>query len=174
MKLWTTDAGFRVAGIMRWPKEIEPGQTSHQPVSALDFLPTFCKLAEIAPPADLLLDGTNFLPVLSGKKIKRDKPLIWAYYNALNEHRVAMRDGKWKVLAKLDLEKKYQNLNDQNIAEIKAAEFIDFEIYKITEDIHEDNNLLKGKPKGNTTLKKKLEEHYLKLLEGSHIWTVKQ
>jgi arylsulfatase A len=174
MKLWTTDAGFRVAGIMRWPKEISSGQTTDQPVSALDFLPTFCKLAKIDPPNDLKPDGTSLLPALSGKKIKRKKPLIWAYYNALNEHRVAMRDGKWKVLAKLDLEKKYQNLNNQNIAEIMAAKFIDFEVYKITEDIHEDNNLLKGKPDGKNKLRKKLEEYYKELLEDSYIWTVKQ
>jgi len=131
-------------------------------------------LAEIDPPTGLMLDGTNFLPALSGKKIKRNKPLIWAYFNALNEHRVAMRDGKWKVLAKLDLEKKYQNLNDQNIAEINAAKFTDFEVYKITDDIHEDYNLLKERPEEKNKLKKKLEEHYRKLLEDSHIWTVTQ
>ena len=90
MKLWTTEAGFRVAGIMRWPEEIESGQTSDQVVSALDFLPTFCALAELDLPENHELDGMNFLPALSGKKIKRKKPLVWAYYNALNDHRIAM------------------------------------------------------------------------------------
>ena len=111
---------------------------------------------------------------ISGKKIKRKKPLVWAYYNALNDHRVAMRDGKWKVLAKLNLDEKYQNLNDRNISEIKAAKFIDFEIYNITEDIHEDNELLLEKPGGERKLIKKLETYYFDLLNDSHIWNVKE
>jgi arylsulfatase A len=174
MKLWTTDAGFRVAGIMRWPGNIQPGQTIHQPVSALDFLPTFCELAGKEPPKNVALDGMSFLPALEGKKIKRDKPLIWAYYNALNEHQVAMRDGDWKVLAKLDLQVKYQNLNDRNISEVRSAKFIDFEVYKVSEDIHEDNNLAGNNSSTVNKLKKKLEENYRELLEGSFIWTVKQ
>jgi len=174
MKLWTTDAGFRVAGIMRWPGNINPGQTISQPVSALDFLPTFCELAGKEPPKNVVLDGSSFLPVLKGKKIKRDKPLIWAYYNSLNEHQVAMRDGDWKVLAKLDLEVKYQNLNDRNISEVRSAKFIDLEVYKVSEDIHEDNNLARDNSSRINKLKKKLEENYGALLEDSFIWTVKQ
>jgi arylsulfatase A len=50
MKLWTTEAGFRVAGIMHWPERIKPGQVSGQTVSALDFLPTFCDLADAKVP----------------------------------------------------------------------------------------------------------------------------
>ena len=174
MKLWTTDAGFRVAGIMRWPGNIDPGQITNQPVSALDFLPTFCELAGQELPENVAFDGTSFLPVLKGKKIKRNKPLIWAYYNALNEHQVAMRDGDWKVLAKLDLDAKYQNLNDQNISKINSAKFIDFEVYKISDDIHEDSNLASDNSPIVNKLKKKLEESYRELLEDSFIWTVKE
>ncbi len=174
MKLWTTDAGFRVAGIMRWPGNINPGQITNQPVSALDFLPTFCELAGQELPVNVAFDGTSFLPVLKGKKIKRDKPLIWAYYNALNEHQVAMRDGNWKVLAKLDLDVKYQNLNNKNIIKISSSKFIDFEVYKISDDIHEDSNLASDNSSTINKLKKKLEESYRELLADSFIWTVKE
>ncbi len=173
MKLWTTDAGFRVAGIMRWPAKIKAGQTINQPVSSLDFLPSFCNLAGINPPLNLALDGINFSPLFENKKVKREKPLIWAYYNALNEHHVAMRDGKWKVLAKLNLEKKYQNLNDQNVTEIKEADIVDFEVYKISEDVAESNNLLMGNARKKAKLKKKLRDNYLELLNDSFLWTVK-
>jgi arylsulfatase A len=92
----------------------------------------------------------------------------------LNEHQVAMRDGDWKVLAKLDLQKKYQNLNDRNISEIKSAKFIDFEVYKVSEDIHEDQNLSVDNNRSIRKLKKKLKKNYKELLGDSYIWTVQE
>jgi arylsulfatase A len=174
MKLWTTEAGFRVAGIMYWPGGIKPGQVINQPVSALDFLPTFCELAGKELPDNIDFDGTSFLPILQGKDINREKPLIWAYYNSLNEHQVAMRDGDWKVLAKLNLPRKYQNLNDRNISEIKSAKFIDYEVYSVSQDIHEDQNLSAEKNSSIRKLKKKLKKNYKELLGDSYIWTVKE
>ncbi len=174
MKLWTTDAGFRVAGIMRWPARIDAGQTVHHPVSALDFLPTFCQLAGADVPTDLDLDGVSFLPALENKRIRRTKPLLWAYYNALNEHRVAMRHGKWKVLAKLDLPEKFQNLTTKNFATIKAAQFIDYEVYDMARDIGESKNLLENNPNSKSRLRKKLKMFYQALLEDSHLWEVRQ
>ena len=94
MKLHTTDAGFRVAGILNWQggiKSPQIGSISSTPVSSLDFLPTFCRLAGTQPPADLVLDGTDFSPLLDGQPLVRTKPLFWAYYNAINDARVAMR-----------------------------------------------------------------------------------
>ena len=83
MKLWTTEAGFRVAGIMHWPARIKPGQVSGEVISALDFLPTFCDLAGTKTPENLKLDGTSFLPALEGRGMKREKPLLWVYYLSL-------------------------------------------------------------------------------------------
>ena len=90
MKLWTTEAGFRVCGIVRWPKGIKnAGQVVKHPVSALDFLPTFCKLAGIKTPADLELDGADFTAALDNNAVERKKPLVWAFYNALNGQQLA-------------------------------------------------------------------------------------
>ena len=170
MKLWTTDAGFRVAGIMRWPEGIKkPGQVVSHPVSSLDFLPTFCELAQATLPPELALDGTNFLPVLENKALRREKPLIWAFYNALNERRVAMRDGDWKVLAKLNIDKQ-RNVNSENEALVKKAELSDFQIFKITEDLAESNDLSSSMPDKLAELKQRLETHYQELLSDSHVW----
>lgn len=169
MKLWTTDAGFRVAGIMRWPGKIAPGQVVDHPVSALDFLPTFCDIAGAKPPADLELDGTNFLPALQNKPLDRAKPLLWIFYNAINDRRVAMRDGDWKVLAKLNIEKAV-NVTGKNEAEVKAAELSDFQIFKITEDLAESNDLSAQMPEKLAELKQRLILNYKQLLDGSHIW----
>ena len=173
MKLWTTDAGFRVAGIMRWPTKIEAGQVVNHPVSSLDFLPTFCELAETAPPTDLELDGTSFLPALENKAPERSQPLLWIYYNALNQRRVAMRDGDWKVLAKLNIGKAI-NVTTENEAAIKAASLSDFQIFKITDDIGESNDLSESMPEKRADLVQRLKLGYQNLLEGSHIWGSKK
>jgi arylsulfatase A len=173
MKLWTTDAGFRVAGIMRWPDRIKAGQVVSHPVSSLDFLPTFCELAGTASPKDLALDGTSFLPALENKAPVRPKPLLWIYYNALNERRVAMRDGDWKVLAKLDIKKRV-NVTTNDEAEVKAAELSDFQIFKISDDIGESNDLSSSKPEKLAELTQRLKTQYQELLAGSHIWPAKQ
>ena len=170
MKLWTTDAGFRVAGMMRWPKKIDAGQTVNHPVSSLDFLPTFCELAGTAPPSDLNLDGTSFLPALENKPLIRQKPLIWIFYNALNEQQVALRDGDWKVLAKLNIPRT-DNVTTKNEAEVKNAVLSDFQIFKITEDIGESEDLSTSMPKELADLTEKLKLSYQELLDGSHIWS---
>lgn len=172
MKLHTTDAGFRVAGIMNWPGTIAGGQTVNTPVSALDFLPTFCKLAETAPPAAVALDGTDFMPALRGEKIARDKPLIWVYFNAINDARVAMRDGKWKVLAKLNGGEfpKMQNVTQETLPQVIDAKLTDLEVYDLSSDIGETNNLVASRPELAQRLRKKLNAAYRELVGNSHVW----
>lgn len=169
MKLWTTDAGFRVAGIMRWPDRIAAGQVSNEVVSALDFLPTFSRLAGTDTPAGLELDGTNFLPALENKPLERDKPLLWVFYNSLNERQVAMRDGPWKVLARLDVPKTH-NLYVGNIAVVKAAELQDIQIFNVEHDVGEARDMGIDFPAVRSRLLKRLEKNYRALLNGSHIW----
>ncbi len=169
MKLWTTEGGFRVPGIMRWPAGIQAGQVSGEPVSALDFLPTFCELAETAPPAGLQLDGTSFLPALENQPIAREKPLVWIYYYAINERRVAMRDGDWKVLAKMNIDK-CRGMNASNAAELKAAELSDFQLFNVREDLGEKHDLSRVYPEKLEELKKRLEAGYRELVSGSYAW----
>jgi arylsulfatase A len=172
MKLWTTEAGFRVCGIMHWPARLTAGQTIHHPVSALDFLPTFCALAKTKLPADLALDGANFLAVLDNKPVIREKPLLWAYYAAINPQRVAMRDEDWKVLATLNhgTLKKTASVTTKNAAQIRAATLTDIEIYKITDDQSESKNLASENPEKLAELTKRMKAEYADLLDGSHVW----
>lgn len=173
MKLHTHEAGFRVAGIMNWPNRIEAGQTVNTSVSSLDFLPTFSELAHAKIPDDLALDGTSFLPALAGNPVNRKKPLVWAYFNAINEARVAMRDGKWKVLARLDggSVAKLQNVTTQNLETVKNAELTDLEIYDLSTDMRESENLADTNPDLANSLRSKLDEQYRELVANSHVWT---
>ncbi|MBN1818228.1 MAG: sulfatase-like hydrolase/transferase [Sedimentisphaerales bacterium] len=120
MKLWLYEGGIRVPGIVRFPDKVRSGQECHEPISGVDVLPTLCEIAGIDPPSDRELDGASFVPIFSGKTIKRSKPLYWQYDRALGKNKVAMRDGDWKLLANADL--------------------TEFELYNLDMDIREKNN----------------------------------
>jgi arylsulfatase A len=168
MKLHTHEAGFRVAGIMNWKGKIEPGQTISEPVSSLDFLPTFCQLAGVDLPSGRTFDGANFLPVLENKQIER-KPLVWCYFNATNEARVAMRAGKYKVLARLPGVKRMQNVTPESMQKLQTVQLNGLEIYDVTTDRGEQNNLADN-AELNSKFLAQLQQEYMSLLKGSHVW----
>lgn len=174
MKLWTTEAGFRVPGIASWRGTITPHQTIDSPVSSLDLLPTFLQLADIPLPTNLQLDGADISQLLTGQGgAIRPLPLFWAYYNALNEQRVAMRTEEWKVLATLNegALPKYQNVFDGNLSDIRDAQLGDIEIYRIESDTSESNNLAARLPSKAAELKQQLELIYRQLVTTSHFWS---
>jgi arylsulfatase A len=172
MKLHTHDAGFHVVGIVNWPGTITAGQVVRTPVSSLDFLPTFCQLAERKIPGDLKLDGTDFRPSWTGQPMTRTKPLVWAYFNALNEARVAMRDGRWKVLARLDGGniRKFGNVTTENVAMLAKAPLTDWEIYDLEMDPSEKVNLAESRPDLREQLAARLDAEYRELVTTSHVW----
>ena len=71
-----TDAGTRVPLIANWPGVIASGKVSHDLVDFSDFLPTLCEAAKTEPPANLVIDGHSFLPLLQGENYQ---PRAWIY-----------------------------------------------------------------------------------------------
>ena len=135
----TYEGGIRVPGIIQWPAHVKPGTTSDTPISGVDVLPTLCAVAEIPVPTDRVLDGTSILPVLKGKPVKRTKPLYWQFNRSRNESKVVIRDGDWKLLARLDVPtpKPSGGISKQEIDDVKQAKLAGFELYHIQSDIAE-------------------------------------
>lgn len=173
MKLWTHEAGFRVPCIINW-KGI-PGfkGSSDAVISALDFMPTFCELAGAGLPQKEL-DGESFTQLLSEGEFTRTKPLLWSFYNALNDHVVAMRDGDWKILAMLKNDSIYlpkiENVYDGNEALVKQCELTDFVLYNLKNDRIEAVDVASKYPEVFERMKTQLREEYEQLLSDSHIW----
>ena len=177
MKLWTNEAGFRVPGIISWVGENNFSGTSDAVVSSLDFLPTFCELAGAELP-ERKLDGESFKSLLDEGKFDRESPLIWAFYDAINERRVAMRMGDWKMMARLEVDNKelphIHNLYDGNEAFVKSAKMTDFVLFNLKEDISESEDLSLKNPEIFEKMKQEFEVQYKGLLDGSHIWVRKE
>ncbi|MCA9083068.1 MAG: sulfatase-like hydrolase/transferase [Planctomycetaceae bacterium] len=173
MKLHTHDGGFHVAGIFNWPNGIQPGQVLNHPVSALDILPTAATLSGGDLPKNLQLDGTSLTALLTtGQTPERKKPLIWAYFNAVNDARVAMRHNQWKVLARLNhgTFPKRENLTPETLQEAKDAELTDFEIYNVNSDPAEIQNLAGRGLDEEASLIRQINESYQQLMSDSPAW----
>ncbi len=173
MKLWTNEAGFRVPGIISWVGENKVSGTKDAVVSALDFLPTFAELSGAKLP-NRELDGESFKSLLDTGEFARSTPLIWAFYDAINERRVAMRKGDWKIMGRLEVDNNtlphIHNLYDGNEALVKSAKLTDFVLFNLKEDINESEDLSVKEAAVFESMKKEFEMRYKELLEDSHIW----
>ena len=78
--------------IWRWPGVLPAGREFAEPVSTLDFMPTFAAMAGTSPPRDI--DGLNVLPFLRGEKPGAPHgDLFWK----LNGQYAIVRD-QWKAV----------------------------------------------------------------------------
>ena len=171
MKLHTHEAGYRVAGIMRWPDQIKAGQISDEAVSSLDFLPTFATLAGATVPPDISLDGTDVSPLFSGKEFERSKPLVWLYLNAINSAKISMRHGNYKVLASLSNLPKLSQVDEKNIEQVRNAKLLDFEIYDLSRDPVESESFDPSTSDASAEdLPALLEKHFRELVDSFHVW----
>ncbi|WP_072992727.1 sulfatase-like hydrolase/transferase [Pseudozobellia thermophila] len=172
-KLWTTEAGFHVPGIVKWMGRDTYSGTTDAVVSALDILPTLCEITGAELP-NKELDGESFVSLLKNGQFFRKKPLIWGFYNALNEHQVAMRHGDYKILARLKYKGDYlprlNNIHSGNEALVKTSELTDFELYNLKDDPRETTDLSVDSPVVFGQMKRLLEKEYGLLLKGSHVW----
>lgn len=176
MKLWTTEAGVRVPGILRWPGGARRAQACDDPVSSLDLLPTFAAMAGAALPPGLQFDGTDLGPWLAGGELRRSAPLFWVYYNALNEQRAAMRDGPWKVLARLETADgvplpRWANITEANAPAARSARLGDVSLYSLIDDVGEATDLRDREPSKRAELAGRLAAIAREMAETMHVWS---
>ena len=91
----TWEGGMRVPCVMRWPGTIPAGSECDQVATAMDFLPSFARLAGQAPPQDRMIDGKDIVPLLLGNA-DAVSPHDALYYYRVDELQ-AVRKGDWKL-----------------------------------------------------------------------------
>ncbi len=148
----THEGGIRVPGIIRWPNGMKragvaPGFVCDTPIVGADVFPTLLDIAEVPRP-DAVLDGTSILPLLQGQPFTRPRPLYWR--NLHYEHRIALRDGDWKILG-----------DSRRTA---------FELYNLRKDPHETTDLSTYEPERFERMKKELLAYDREVLAEGPTW----
>jgi len=139
------EGGLRVPLLVRWPGTVAAGRVVNTPVTSMDFFPTVIELAGLPPPGRS--DGMSLVPLLQGEGTLARTALHWHYPHYSNQARspgapagggpgAAMRAGQWKL--------------------IQHFESGRHELYNLSEDIGEANNLADALPDKVVELGKQL------------------
>ena len=103
-KHWVHEGGISSPLIAHWPKGIDSarrGKLESQPGHLIDIMATCVDLADAKYPKQqkdtklVPLQGVSLAPAFNGNCIGRNAPIFWEH-----EGNRAMRDGKWKLVAK--------------------------------------------------------------------------
>lgn len=170
------EGGVRVPGIVRWPGRVRPGQTSEEPVSNIDVLPTFCAVAKVEPPASRPLDGASFVPVLEGGSIVRKTPLYWQFHRADSPHKVGMRVGDWKLYATItgpQLTSKGE-ISQEDLDSLNHAKLDTFALYDLRNDRTEMNDLAAAEKTRLAEMSATMRSLFREVLAESPRWPVFQ
>jgi arylsulfatase A len=168
------EGGHRVPAIVRWPGRIQPGSQCAVPVSGIDFLPTFCELAGVQPPADRTIDGVSLVPLWSGRErdFHRPTPLYWYFYR-LNPS-LAMRDGDWCLVAHTDDadRPKAHQLLREDMPRVLASKPVRWQLYHLGRDLGQTRDLSDAEPQRLEQMKRQLAELHAEVLADGVDWDI--
>jgi arylsulfatase B len=91
------EGGYRVPMFFHWPAKVLSGKRFDHPVTALDFYPTFARLAGAKIPRDKKLDGKDIWDAFQAGQNPRADETIFALRHWNGFHNVGVRRNKWKA-----------------------------------------------------------------------------
>lgn len=139
MKGMLYEGGIRIPWIVRWPGQVSPGTTCATPVISTDCYPTLLDAANLPPTPNQPADGKSLMPLLRQSPGFERAAIHFHYPNYAfhKENRLgsAIREGDLKLIKRYD---------DGSL-----------ELYNLTSDIGEKNNLTEKSPE----LARRLADH---------------
>ncbi|MBT8045509.1 MAG: arylsulfatase [Verrucomicrobiae bacterium] len=120
------EGALRQASFARWPGTIPAGRVTDQPWAFWDLMPTFAELAGVKDKSSYTTDGKSLVNFFKGGDTPERDYFYWELHEGRGVGRAA-RWGQWKAVKR--------NINEP------------IEIYDLSKDAGEKNNLAKQKPK---------------------------
>ncbi|MBH45504.1 MAG: arylsulfatase [Flavobacteriaceae bacterium] len=144
------EGGIRVPMIAYWPTKISANSTTDHLSAFWDFFPTAIEIAGLQKKYNKI-DGISFLPTLTGRNQEKHQYLYWEFME--RGGRQAVRLDQWKGIR--------MNMSSDPNAPI--------ELYRLTDDLGEENNLADQHPK----IVKKMEDIIKEAHQYSEIFPFK-
>ena len=145
------DGGIRVPFALQWPAQIKPA-TFEAPVCTIDVIPTALAAAGVIPAPELQLRGRNLLPYFAGNAPKfEDRYLYWRFM-----HGHVIRNHEWKLV---------RPWGGRDFIATDA-----WELYHISEDISESNNVIEQYPEIAAQLRTAWESWSASLMPAQWGW----
>ncbi len=133
------EGGIRQPYYIAWPGVTDEGGTTETLATGMDFYPTILEIAGLPARADQHLDGVSLVPILKGDSLG-ERPLFWHYPHYGNqggEPSGIMMTDKWKLIRYFE--------DGRN------------ELYNVTSDISEKNDLAASHPEVVKQMEAKLQ-----------------
>jgi arylsulfatase A len=145
------DGGHRIPFIARWPDQTKAGSRCEQTVLQLDLLATWADIAGIKLPENAGEDSVSILPLLRGQDQTPSRSAV--VHHSINGS-FAIRQGKWKLEICADS----GGWSDPTPNSAEAKELPDTQLYDLSTDLAESNNLQDEHPEEVARLTQLLEE----------------
>jgi len=136
------EGGIREPLIVRWPPVVTPGTTCSEPVTSVDFFPTFVEILGLESEAKSPVDGVSLLGLLRQRSTLSHRAIYWHYphYHSSSIGPCgAIRAGDYKLIEWFD--------------ETICGPGSELELYNLRQDIGERNNLAQSMPEKTRQLK---------------------
>lgn len=149
------EGGIRVCAFANWPDHVPAGITVKEPMHMVDWYPTFVKLAGGSLDQKLPLDGRDAWAMISdGAKSPHDAILLMGTVPS----RAAVRVGEWKLL--MNASEQDAEAVDPTVAakQGKTAGKSTMQLYNLSLDPGEKNDLAPQQPERVATMRAKLDE----------------
>jgi arylsulfatase A-like enzyme len=142
------EGGHRVPFIIRWPGTIPAGGVSRDLIGHVDALATLAALTGQSLPADAAPDSFNVLSAWMGK-LSNQPPRDHLVLQGNNPAPLALREGDWVLVQK----KARMQGKKADSGETQAG----YELYNLTQDLRQTNDLARTHPERVAAMIKRLE-----------------
>lgn len=149
------EGGIRVPMFAYWKGKIKGGVKSDVPVTHIDFYPTFLEIAGTKKPNSKTLDGQSLLPLFTTEKTLEERPLFWHFPVYLNTQ---VGGGDYSATDRLFRTRPGSAVRMGDWKLIQYFENNDLELYNLSEDIGEKNNIAQMNSKKTQELLELLQE----------------
>ena len=152
MKTHIDDGGVRSPLVFHWPAKVKARKTSGELCAHIDLMPTILDACGVEVPAKLKVDGRSFLPLLTGNNPLWPKRQVVLQTHRGNVpqlyHHFALHEEPWKLV------------HPTGFGKEKFTGPPKLELYDLSKDPRQQNNVAVQYPKVFQRLKKSYEDWF--------------